>query len=428
MGSGSKVKRVLSAVLVLSAIVVSTARAHAEPSRSIELILDASGSMNARLDGGTTKLTAAKSAVEEILGQLDGNQRLAFRAYGHQSPRQKHDCSDTQLLVDFGSVGDVRSQVSANTRTLKAQGYTPITRVLGRAADDLKKEGTTEHVVILVSDGKETCDGDPCATARKLKAAHASLVVHTVGFGVDDATRLQLQCIAGQTGGRYFSAQTADELVDQVNQAAAAPLELSDMKRHEESGSGGLEVKNPSMLGHNVLDATSSKKVATISSFKKRVDLPAGIYHVQFGRALWKSVEVTADEITVIDPATLVIENPDLSGHEVRDSETGEVIASLNTSLPRSVLVPSTYDVTFNGTVWKGVRLSMGTTTTLRPGVIQMKSGNAVVLDANGKVVAKVSSLDSRASLAPGKYTVRANGKKIPVTLTEGKIVDIGAQ
>ncbi len=155
------------AVLLLAAFLASSASA-----KTIELILDASGSMNAKLPSGETRIAAAKTAVGKVVAGLPKDTELAFRAYGHQSPREKHDCSDTQLLVPFGAAGANGAQVDAGAKGLTARGYTPITRVLELAAKDFIAAGKKgEKAIVLVSDGKETCDGDPCATAAALAAA-----------------------------------------------------------------------------------------------------------------------------------------------------------------------------------------------------------------------------------------------------------------
>src|SRR5574339_794619 len=151
----------------LAGFVVFGATAHAQDSRSIALILDASGSMNAKLAGGSTRIDAAKAAVSAFVEKLDPKVRLGFRAYGHQSPTKEHNCKDTALLVGFDAAGSNKAAVLEKTKAVKAQGYTPITYVITLAAEDVKKE-PGEHVVVLVSDGKETCEGDPCAAAKAL--------------------------------------------------------------------------------------------------------------------------------------------------------------------------------------------------------------------------------------------------------------------
>ena len=177
----------------LVAIALPLQSAVAETGRSIVLILDASGSMNANLPEGTTRIEAAKAAVANLVGKLTDDTRLAFRAYGHRSPPQRKDCKDSELIVGFNTVANNRATILAKADTIKAQGYTPINLSLQLAAQDLASEASAERVVLLVSDGKETCEGDPCATAKALADADAKLVVHTVGFGVDTVTRQQLQ-------------------------------------------------------------------------------------------------------------------------------------------------------------------------------------------------------------------------------------------
>ena len=179
--------------LLLPLLLATTAAPALPASRTIELILDASGSMNAALPSGETRLAAAKAAVAKIVPTLPGDTTLAFRAYGFQSPRDKHDCDDTALLVPFAAASGNGATVVKAARLLNAQGYTPISRVIRLAAADLAAtEPGNERVILLVSDGKETCDTDPCATARALKAADASLVIHAIGFEVDSGARGEL--------------------------------------------------------------------------------------------------------------------------------------------------------------------------------------------------------------------------------------------
>ena len=154
-------------------IVGLAAKPNAQESRSIALILDASGSMNARLSAGDTRIDAAKEAVRR-------SSPSSIRASGFVLSRLRppvadraHDCKDTELMVDFAPASTNRDAIIAKTQTVKAQGYTPITYVIELAAADVAKE-TGARTIVLVSDGKETCDGDPCAAAKALAEADAS--------------------------------------------------------------------------------------------------------------------------------------------------------------------------------------------------------------------------------------------------------------
>ena len=109
--------------------------------------------------------------------------------------------------------------ITAAVDGAKAQGYTPIAYSLGQAANDFPADAK-ERVIVLVSDGKETCQGDPVVAARALAAK--GITVHTVGFIVDTAARGQLQAIARATGGTYFDAPVGPELPDTLKQALNA--------------------------------------------------------------------------------------------------------------------------------------------------------------------------------------------------------------
>jgi Mg-chelatase subunit ChlD len=231
------------------------AGADAEEGRSIALILDASGSMNAKLAGGQARIDAAKAAVAAFVEKLDPRTRLSYRAYGHQSPTKDKNCRDTELLVDFGTAAANKSAILAKTNGIKAQGYTPITYVIQLAAADVAKEPGA-RTVVLVSDGKETCEGDPCAAANALAAADARLVIHTIGFNVDTAARYQLQCIAKVARGTYSDASGAADLGARLGEVAAAkpppppPPTTTTQITIQRARPGKLEIKQADLRGH----------------------------------------------------------------------------------------------------------------------------------------------------------------------------------
>ena len=149
-------KRFVQLAALLGCIVAASPSL-AQSGRSVALVLDASGSMNAKLPDGQTRIDAAKKAVADLVSRMDPNTRLALRAYGHQSPTQKKDCKDTALLVGFAPLASNRAEVIAQAQALQARGYTPITHALTAAAHDIASEESGERIVVLVSDGQETC-------------------------------------------------------------------------------------------------------------------------------------------------------------------------------------------------------------------------------------------------------------------------------
>ncbi len=171
------------------------------------IIFDASGSMWGQIEG-TPKITIAKEALKKVVRDWNPSTELGLTVYGH---RTKGDCNDIETVVPVGKVDPARliSQVEA----IQPKGKTPISRTLRKVANQLR-QSEEASTIILISDGKESCDADPCATAKALKAEGIHVVAHVIGFHVDAQTDAQLSCIAEATGGEYFSAQNASDLND----------------------------------------------------------------------------------------------------------------------------------------------------------------------------------------------------------------------
>jgi hypothetical protein len=364
--------------------------------------------------------------VAAVVKGLPAGTRLALRTYGHQSPRRLHDCDDTQLLVPFGTRGDTRGAVIRQARGVVAQGYTPITRALELAVKDFPASTAGARFVVLVSDGKETCEGDPCATARVLDASGIELVIHTVGFDVDRAARTELECMAASTGGRYFDARDAAELARALGEAMTAPVEKVEVPG---TAPGNLEITGADLMGHEVVDAATGKLMGEISATQSVLRLPPGIYNATFGEGVWRGVRVEAGKTTTLQPAVLTLRGAGIMGHRIADSETGLVLGEVSSIKSTITLLPGTYDVTFGNTVWPMVKMDGGTTTTLNPGVIHVAGATLqghMVRTRQGREVGSVSSLGSSMPLPPGSYTVDIEGKAVPFTIAEGARVEIG--
>lgn len=424
----------IRALCVVSALgfLAAPLAAQTTANSSVALIIDASGSMKAALPGGQSRIDAAKDAVTKLVDGLPGEMRLALRAYGHQSPTSAKNCKDTQLLTSFTPVSGNREEVKNLARGLKAQGYTPISLVLEQAAGDLKSEkATTARVVILVSDGKETCAGDPCAVAKALAAADAGLVVHTIGFAVDVAARYQLQCIARVARGTYFDADSLPKLTESLSsavrtQAVAVPANVKVVSRKP----GTLRLTNPSASGHEVINVTTGKQVGKLSSVTSSLQLPAGFYNVRFGNALWRSIEVSDGEATGITTAIVELPLASFRGHEIRDWETGEPVEKLSSSRNSMNLMPSSYTISF-GDRHVPFTLEPGQRTLIEAGSVSFTGlgiNRRTVRDSAGVEVGTVSSAGSSVTLPPGAYTLDLGERKIPFEVKAGEALTTSAK
>lgn len=416
--------------LVLSHI---SAPSLADTSRSVALVLDASGSMNAKLPDGQTRLTAAKAAVADLVGKLDPAMRLALRAYGHQSGRMEHNCKDTELLAGFDSVSTNKEAVVTRAQGLEAKGYTPITYALTLAAQDIGTEESGERAIVLVSDGQETCAADPCVAAKALAQADAKLVIHTIGFGVGAAARFQLQCIADVARGSYFDATGAGDLSQRLGQAVVAQATTQEKTESKVA----IKKAVPSRLmikgtdagqSHAVTDAQGGRQVADINGAHGGEgavqDLPPGIYNVEFANGVWRSVEVKPGETTVLTLATLTIEGGqnDLGGYNLLDAETGEVLQRARVF--RDVALMPSHIVLSNGQLeWPPIELKAGEITRINPARFAVTGSNAGTYDvttSDGRPAGTVSRLIPL-PVPPGAYTVDVEGQKLNVELKEGQ-------
>ena len=182
-----------------------------------EIIFDASGSMQARMNA-KKKILIAKDALQKTAQALEDPLILsAFRAYGFDSSVPKTaeaSCPNTELLVPFAQ-NNHQSIISAG-QNLDAYGYTPLALSLKLAGEDLKSFPNSQKTAVLISDGIETCGGDPIAELKKLKKQGIEIQVHVIGFDISKKERHHLENIAKTSGGRYYDAGDSVQLVNSL--------------------------------------------------------------------------------------------------------------------------------------------------------------------------------------------------------------------
>ncbi len=177
------------------------------------IIFDASGSMWGQVDG-VSKIVIARHALRDLLQDWNPQIPVGLTVYGHRS---KGDCNDIQTLIPIAPLD--RQRMMRTVDNIQPKGKTPIARSLRQVAERLR--GSEDPAtIILISDGKESCDADPCRVAKELKSMGINFVAHVIGFHVDRATDRQLACIAHSTGGEYFSARNAAALNKAIRQVA----------------------------------------------------------------------------------------------------------------------------------------------------------------------------------------------------------------
>jgi hypothetical protein len=347
--------------------------------------------------------------------------------YGAQSPARQKNCQDTHLAVPFGAASAAGGAITASVDGAKAQGYTPIALSLQQAANDFPA-AAKERVIVLVSDGKETCQGDPVVAAKALAAK--GITVHTVGFIVDTAARGQLQNIARITGGTYFDAPVGPELPDTLKSALNA-CKKRVVTLPPKPQPGKLRTTS-AIYSHDIINAETGQKVSYFDRVRTQVELPAGIYEVKFGPGSWKGIEVRSGETTTIAPGELKVVADVFVNASVVDSETGEKHGTFDNVSTVVTLMPGVYDLRFGKTEWRFIKVDGGKTTTLKPVQVklarELKWQAAKVTTPDGTEVFRFDAVTWQAALPPGNYIVEIDGNKIPFDATEGEVLDVKPQ
>jgi Ca-activated chloride channel family protein len=196
---------------------------------NLEIILDASGSMNGEIDG-RRKIDIAHEALAALVGKLPDRTNVALRAYGH---RKGGDCSDVELLTPLEVLDRSALTARINAVIPAQKGMTPIGASLQQVAQDLQG-AQGDVLVVLVSDGDETCNGDPAQVATRIHADNSKIRFDVIGFNVGpEEWRARLSGIAQGGGGSYFDAKDAAQLADALQQAVALTYRVLDAQGAE---------------------------------------------------------------------------------------------------------------------------------------------------------------------------------------------------
>lgn len=163
-------------------------------------IFDASQSMLGEWETDT-KINIARKFLINMVDSLEKvpNVEMALRIYGHQSPVPPQDCNDTKLEVFFSE--NNASKIRQKLRFITPKGTTPIAHSLELAANDFPPKPNCRNVIVLITDGVEACEGDPCKISLELQKKGISLRPFIIGIGLDLQFKKSFECI-----GKYYDA------------------------------------------------------------------------------------------------------------------------------------------------------------------------------------------------------------------------------
>lgn len=213
--------------LLLLAVACS---AFAQQRTRILFLLDASGSMWAKMENDN-RITVAKNLLSKMVDSLEQFEfvEVGLRVYGHTSPKAAQNCKDTRLEVPFAK--NNAAAIKNKLQNIKPKGTTLIAYSLTQAAYDFPQQRGWRNVVILITDGLEECDGDPCTVSEALQKQGVILRPFVIGVGGGDQFANAFECV-----GRYFDAKTEGDfenilgnVVSQALNATTAQVNLLDI-------------------------------------------------------------------------------------------------------------------------------------------------------------------------------------------------------
>jgi Ca-activated chloride channel homolog len=175
--------------------------------------MDSSGSMAGKVQG-QTKMHLAKQAVQQFASNLPEGANVAVRVYGNKGTSSQKDkaisCSSSEMLYPLQPYDSNKFQSAI--ANLKPAGWTPLAASIKSAKNDLAKqqgEGV-QNIIYVVSDGVETCGGNPVQEAKNLHNSNIKAVVNIIGFDVDDSGQKALKAVADAGGGSYQTVNQED--------------------------------------------------------------------------------------------------------------------------------------------------------------------------------------------------------------------------
>jgi Ca-activated chloride channel family protein len=197
------------------------------------LVFDASGSMAGNLNQGIAtikpRIDEVRGALAKVLPTITRFRRVGLITYG---PGPYQQCN---VKLALKPTPDAAGLIMQEVNALSPAGKTPLTEAVQQAADVLDYQHKPGLIVVL-TDGEETCGGSPCDLGAQLHSSAMHLTVHIIGFRMKDfswtgeQSILDAKCLAEKNGGLYISAEAEQDLIDALEKTLGCPMlsELTD--------------------------------------------------------------------------------------------------------------------------------------------------------------------------------------------------------
>lgn len=183
------------------------------------IVFDASGSMGTSdYSRKVPRIASVKSAMRKVVPEIADLRRLGLIVYGEG---EYNNCDSIELRLR--PTPNAAATILAQIEAIFPRGRTPLTQSVSLAAEtlDYKNQPAT---IVLLTDGEETCGGDPCRTAASLKKLAKNLTIHVIGYRHGPAGYFTARCMADATGGEFVTVDNEDALIEALRKTLGCPF------------------------------------------------------------------------------------------------------------------------------------------------------------------------------------------------------------
>jgi Ca-activated chloride channel family protein len=191
------------------------------------IVFDASGSMSGNqtlgIPNSRARIDEVRAALAQVLPSATQHRRVGLITYG---PGPYNQCN---VKLDLKPTPQAANLIMSAVNALVPAGKTPLTSAVEQAADVLNYR-SKPGVIVVVTDGEETCGGSPCTLAKQLRLTGDQLTVHVIAFRYDGFSWtggnsvVDLMCLADETHGLYAKANSEEELVEALEKTLDCPM------------------------------------------------------------------------------------------------------------------------------------------------------------------------------------------------------------
>ena len=409
---------------------------------------------------GERKIKLATELLSSSLASLYGTPdlELGLRAYGHGTKHieGQQDCDDTELLVPINK--GTNMIIKQTLSRLKAQGTTPIARSLEKAANDFPDE-LGRNTIILITDGIEACDEDPCAVSRMLQAKGIVVKPFIIGIGIDEKNKESLKCV-----GNFYDASDPVVFESVLNLVLEQALHNTTVQVDLLDDSGKPTITDVPMTFTYTRSGVHDPQVVHTLGYNNRTDtfyldpiptyelsvhtLPErGMEKVSLAPGRHNIITVPSMSQGLLEPKFPSTRRTDYGEISVDLYESGECLSFYSMNLGNSSrLLTGSYDLVFHTTpltVIKDVEISENAVTEVTisaPGALMLQSpvaGYGSIVNSNTLehvVQFQSGNPSGRYTLQPGSYTLifrarQAQSSKYSITknftITTGQTLNL---